>query len=138
MNETIQHIGVIEKIEPPVVFVRIVQQSACSECHAKSSCSASERKVKLIEVDDYSGKFHVNEEVRICGRASMGMQAVMFAFVLPLLLVVASLMAGIKLAGNEVTGGLAGLFILFPYYGSLYLMRNKMKKKFVFTLSKIN
>jgi sigma-E factor negative regulatory protein RseC len=137
MNETVQHTGVIEKIEPPVVFVRIVQQSACSECHANSFCPASARKIKTVEVEDHTGSFLTNEEVLVCGRSAMGMQAVALAFVLPLLIMTVTLAAGIKLTGNELISGLSGLLVLLPYYGLIYLMRDKLKKKFVFTLSKI-
>jgi len=137
MNKGIQHTGIIEKIEHPRIYVRIVQQSACSECHARSVCSSSDSKTKLIEIEDNSGKFEINEEVLICGQYSTGMYAVWLAFVLPLFLLVTVSVTGTKLSGNEITGGLAGLFILIPYYFIIYLMRDKMKNKFIFTLSKI-
>ena len=137
MNKGIQHTGIIEKIEHPRIYVRIVQQSACSECHAKSVCASSDSKTKLIEIEDNSGNFEINEEVLICGQYSTGMYAVWLAFVLPLFLLVTVSVAGTKLSGNEITGGLAGLFILIPYYFIIYLMRDKMKNKFIFTLSKI-
>jgi len=54
-----------------------------------------------------------------------------------LLLIVSLVATGTILFENELIGGLAGLSVLFPYYIILYLMRNKLKQKFVFTLSKI-
>ena len=87
MSESINHNGIIEKIDGNAVFVRIIQQSACSGCHAQSMCSASEKKEKIIEVNDNNpGRFHVNEEVTLCGQSSLGLQAVFLAFVLPLIL----------------------------------------------------
>jgi len=73
MSESINHTGFVEKIDGDTVFVRITQQSACSGCHAQSMCSASEKKDKIIEVPDRSGRFRVNEEVIICGQNSMGL-----------------------------------------------------------------
>ena len=137
MSKGIQHIGIIEKIERPHIHVRIVQQSACSECHAKSFCISSDSQTKLIEIEDHSGNFELNEQVWICGRYATGMQAVWLAFVLPLLLIVLVVTTGAILFENELIGGLAGLLILFPYYMILYLMRDRLKRKFVFTLSKI-
>ena len=46
------------------------------------------KKDKIIEVPDRSGRFHVNEVVIICGQNSMGLQAVLLAFVIPLVIVV--------------------------------------------------
>ena len=137
MHKSIQHTGFIEKIEHPRIYVRIVQQSACSECHAKSFCISSDSQIKTIEIEDHSGNFTLNEQVVICGSYAMGMQAVWLAFVLPLLLIVSLVATGTILFENELIGGLAGLSVLFPYYIILYLMRNKLKQKFVFTLSKI-
>jgi sigma-E factor negative regulatory protein RseC len=137
MNTEIQHKGIVEKIEHKRIFVRIVQQSACGGCHAKSVCESADHKTKIIEIEDRSGKFEVNEEVMICGHYSMGLYAVWLAFVLPLLLLIIASATGTKLFENEIISGLTGLFILLPYYFMIYLMRSKLKKKFVFTLSKI-
>ena len=137
MSNGIQHTGVIEKIEHPHIYVRIVQQSACSECHAKSLCTGSDNQTKLIEIEDRSGSFELNEQVYICGQYATGMYAVWLAFVLPLLFLVVCTATGTKLFDNEMMGALTGLSVLFPYYLIIYLMRNRLKKKFVFTLSKI-
>ena len=93
MSESINHTGFVEKIDGDTVFVRITQQSACSGCHAQSMCSASEKKDKIIEVPDRSGRFRINEEVMICGQNSMGLQAVLLAFVIPLVIVVGAIVA---------------------------------------------
>ena len=137
MSESINHNGIIEKIDGNAVFVRIIQQSACSGCHAQSMCSASEKKEKIIEVNDNNpGRFHVNEEVTLCSQSSLGLQAVFLAFVLPLIVVVAAIVAGSCLQWDETTSGLTGL--LLPYYCILYLMRDKLKRRFIFTLKKLN
>lgn len=138
MKNDIVHSGIVERIEYPFIFVRILQQSACSGCHAKSACTTADSQVKTIEIKDDSGNYHLNEEVNVCGSYSVGLQAVGLSFVIPLLLVVVVLIIGQMFMINEIVGSLIGLFILIPYYGIIYLMRNKLKKKFTFTLSKIN
>ena len=139
MSESINHNGRIEKIEGDTIFVRIIQQSACSGCHAKGMCSASDQKEKIIEVNDpNSDRFHVNEEVTLCGQSSLGLQAVLLAFVLPLIIVVAAIVAETYLQWDETTSGLTGLLLLVPYYCILYFLREKLKRKFIFTLKKLN
>ena len=139
MSESINHNGRIEKIEGDTIFVRIIQQSACSGCHAKGMCSASDQKEKVIEVNDpNSDRFHINEEVTLCGQRWLGLQAVLLAFVLPLIIVVAAIVAGNYLQWDETTSGLTGLLLLVPYYCILYFLREKLKRKFIFTLKKLN
>lgn len=138
MSESINHNGVIENVNGDTVYVKIIQQSACSGCHAKSMCAASESKEKIIEVTDNSGQFHKNEEVLLCGQSSLGMQAVLIAFVLPLIIVVMTVVIGTSMQWEETTSGLTGLLLLVPYYCILYFLRDKLKKRFIFTLKKLN
>lgn len=138
MSENISHIGVIEKIEESTVHVKIVQQSACSECHAQSMCCASESKDKIIDIQDSSGVFQAGEKVMIYGQSSMGLLAVFLAFVIPIILVVSIIAWGTNRQWDESITGLAGLLFLIPYYWILYLLRDRLKKRFVFTLRKLN
>jgi Positive regulator of sigma E activity len=138
MGKGIQHKGIIEKIEHHCIYVRIVQQSACAGCHVKSICPGVDSVTKIIEIEDDSGRFKLNEQVLICGHYSIGMQAVWLAFIVPLLLIVSVAVIGTILSGNEIIGGLLGLFMLLPYYIIIYLTQDKLKKKLVFTLSKIS
>jgi sigma-E factor negative regulatory protein RseC len=85
---------------------------------------------------DKSGRFKENEDVIICGQSSSGLQAVLFAFVLPLALVIFMVVIGLRSGWGESISALSGLSSLIPYYYILYLMRDKLKRKFVFTLEK--
>ena len=138
MNGTIHHTGRVERISSDTVFVRITQRSACSGCHAQAMCSASEQKDKIIEVPDRSGQFAVNEEVVLTGETRLGMEAVVLAFVIPLVIVVAMVAIGFSLGWDESLSGLIGLLLLISYYGLLYLLRDRLKRRFVFTLRKLN
>jgi hypothetical protein len=53
-----------------------------------------------------------------------GWMGVLFAFVLPLVLVVGVLFSLAGPLGSEETAALVGLASLLPYYGLLYLTRN--------------
>ena len=137
INEYIRHQGKVERIENQKIYVRISQKTACSDCHAATVCLSSDKKEKIIEVNDNSGYFDLQEDVLVSVRQSKGFFAVFIAYVLPLLIVILAVVAGISVSGDEVVGGFAGLATLLPYYFILYLMRDKLKKKFTFSLSKI-
>lgn len=138
MSKTIEHSGTIERIEGSTILVRIEQESACAGCHAKGLCSAGERKDKIIEVTtDNPNAYQVNEKVMVCAGLSLGLQAVLLAFVFPLIIVVAAILSGNYLHWSESTSGTVGLLMLIPYYVILYYFRERIKKKFVFTLKKL-
>jgi sigma-E factor negative regulatory protein RseC len=137
MEDLIQHQGIVEKIEKHKVFVRIEQKAACSACHARSACLASDKKEKIIEIDDTSGMFTANEPVIVSAHSSAGLLAVLIAFAVPFVLVIIAFITGMNQSGNEAIGGPVGLSVLVPYYFILYIFRYKLKKKFVFSLSKV-
>jgi sigma-E factor negative regulatory protein RseC len=137
MGNYIRHQGIVEKVEKYKVFVKIEPLTACSACHARTACLASDKKEKIIEVDDDSGAYAVNEQVIVSVRSSAGFFAVFTAFSAPLALVVIAVITGTNKSGNEGVGGLAGLFVLILYYLILSVFRDKMKKRIVFSLSKM-
>ena len=139
LHYMIQHEGIIEKINGPRITVRILQQSACSSCHAKGACLAADSKEKLIDIEDHSGRFHVNQQVLIEGKESIGYQAVLWAFVLPLSILLVLLVLSLSLWHfSEMEAALASMVALAPYYLVLYLLRDKMAKKFRFNIKNTN
>lgn len=139
MSESIYHDGIVEKIDGNSVFVRIIQQSACSGCHAQALCTAAEKKDKTIEITDPSaGTYQPGEKVKICGKSSLGLQAVLWAFVVPLAIILVALVTANQLQWADTAAATTCLILLSAYYGLLYLLRDKLKKRFTFTLEKLN
>lgn len=139
MTDIIKHRGIVENIEGSHVRVRIVQTSACSACSVKGHCNASESKEKLIDVFDMkASSYRIGEEVMIYGTTSMGMQAVLLAFGIPFLVLLITLFISMRLTGgNELRSALVALSALLPYYLIIHVCRNKLSKKFSFTLEPI-
>lgn len=139
MTDIIKHRGIVENIEGSHVQVRIVQTSACSACSVKGHCNASESKEKLIDVFDMkASSYRIGEEVMIYGTTSMGMQAVWLAFGIPFLVLLIALFISMHLTGgDELRSALVALSALLPYYLIIYVCRNKLNKKFSFTLEPI-
>ncbi len=140
MTDTIKHLGTVESIEGTHIRVRIVQTSACSSCTAKSYCRSSESKEKLIDIyESDASAYHVGQSVTIYGTMSMGMRAVFLAFGVPfIILIIALFVTYSYTGGNEVLSGIAALASLIPYYIIIYFCKDKLKKKFSFTLKPIN
>ena len=134
MSNTIDHAGIIKQIKGSLLFIEIVQQSACADCHAKGMCSASDSKAKIIEITDLSNRYQVGDAVVITGKTSLGLLAVLLAFILPICVLVGSIIMGNTLQWNDGLSAVVGILTLIPYYFVLYLFREKMKNKFIFTI----
>lgn len=134
--EKISHIGIVEDIKGQAVQVRIQQASACDLCHAKSICSSADTKEKIVEVRAAEGSVSIGDKVMVEGAASMGMKAVFLAYVLPLILLILVMVLCLTLIapGNEVLAALVSLGILLPYAFLLYLLKDKLSKKFRFEI----
>ena len=137
MADIIKHRGIVEKIEGSHVVVRIVQTSACSACSAKGLCNASESKEKQIDVYEVNPSYRIGEEVVLCGSTSMGMRAVLLAFGIPVLLLLAALFVTMRVTdGDALLSSIVALLAVIPYYLVIYLMKNKMNKTFSFVIEK--
>ena len=137
MTDIIKHRGRVEKVEGSHVVVRIVQTSACSACSIKGHCNASESKEKLIDVFEVNASYQIGEEVVLLGTTSMGMQAVLLAFGVPLVILIVALGVTMHLTdGNALVSSLVGLLSIVPYYFALHFNKDKLKKTFSFTIEK--
>lgn len=130
---TINHEGIVQKVDDKSVIVNISVASACSGCHAEGSCSISGKEEKIIEL---SGRYNVKpgDIVTILMKQSVGYAALVLGYLLPLVLVVITLIVIISLKFTELSAGLISIAILIPYYTTLYFFRNRINKKFTFTL----
>ena len=139
MTNTIKHQGIVENIQGSHLSVRIIQTSACAACSAKGHCSSADSKDKVIDITDTAASsYQVGEQVMIIGETSMGMMAVVLAFVIPFVLLVTSLFIFMAWMENELYAALSSLIILIPYYFILWLNKARLKQKFSFTIKPIN
>ena len=137
MADKIKHRGIVEKIEGSHVVVRIVQTSACAACSAKGLCNASESKEKQIDVYEVNASYQIGEEVILCGSTSMGMRAVVLAFGVPVLILLAALFITMQVTDDDaLLSSIIALVTVIPYYLIIYLMKNKLNKTFSFVIEK--
>ncbi len=136
-SNEINHTGTIIKIDDRKVEVMILAQSACSACHSKSLCSLSEMKEKVIQVTVSKEDFEPGELVNVIMSASLGILAVFYAYLFPLIILIGTLV-GLTLAGvSELMIGLTIVVLLIAYFFILYSFRNRLAKKFSFKIEKI-
>lgn len=136
MGNSISHPGIIDSISGEMVRVRITQSSACSACKVASYCSSTESKEKLIDVKcSDASRFAVGQKVTVSTDTVNGTKAVILAFAIPAVLLMATI-AGCICAGlPEAPAALIGIGVLVPYYLGIYFMNDTLTKKLTFTIS---
>jgi len=135
MSADIRHEGVIDSIEGRMVTVRILQVSACSGCQASDVCHAAEKKEKLVEVEmNDTESLSIGQTVTVVAGNRIGMTAVILAFGLPLLLLLAFLITSMAVTGSEKVAAVAAMAILLPYYSVLFFFRNRIRRNFGFSI----
>lgn len=134
-DKVIKHNGYIESIENDVIKVRILATSACSSCSAKGGCSVSEIEEKIIDVENKKDKdYKKGDFVEIKMNEGLGMRAVILGYIIPLIIMVVSIIILLNFT-SEGMAAVLGIFSLIPYYLFLYVIRQKTKSKFEFSLT---
>lgn len=130
-SELIKHSGTITKIDEETIYVNIKSNSACSSCHAKGACSSLDSKEKIIEAElPTNSNYKIGDEVNVSITRDMGIQALILGYVLPFLTVIISLIILSIFEIEDGPKGIISLSLLAPYYIFLYMIKDKLKKKF--------
>ncbi len=138
-GDIIEHQGEIIEIGIDYIMVEIISQSACSSCNAKSMCSMSETESKVVEVENKGYEmFEIGETVNVILRKSLGFKALYISYLIPLLILILILLSLSSFGIGELTTGLSIIIALAIYYIGVYLLRDRFKREFVFTIEKLN
>ena len=134
----VKHTGEVIRIQGDVVAVRMTVNSACSACHAKGVCGASEQTDKIVEVETTDASFfEVGESVEVAlMQRDMGSKSVILAYVVPFFVLTAVLLGVLALGLSEGVAVLAALGGVAIYYIVLHLLRDKVKNEIKFIIIK--
>lgn len=134
-QDAVRHAGVVSDVTGNTVSVTILQLSACSSCQARNLCRISESKEKTVQVIvDDPGAYSLGQQVIVMGSEKQGMKAVLMAFGIPLVLLMASLITVLAVWNDEKLAAIVCLAVLVPYYLALFFCRDRIKKEFQFTI----
>jgi sigma-E factor negative regulatory protein RseC len=132
----IEQKGTVEAIINHTVQVRIHRDSACGHCHANNLCNLFEMSERVVEADDQGLELKTGDSVEVIISRSMGNKAVLWGYLLPFLILITMLILIDALGAREWLSGMIALGSLIPYYTCLYMLRDRLKKNFTFTLRK--
>lgn len=128
--------GIVDDITSTLVYVKIAASTACSGCHIKGGCGISGAQQRTITVPSAGLFYHKGERVKVLIENKQGLTAVFIGYVMPFIVALLALFAVAPIYG-EALAGILSLVLIGIYYIALYFLRDKIKKQFTFTLSKI-
>ena len=123
------------KITDDELEIKILAQSACAACHAKSACGMGEQAEKILTVPRPKNKdFELNQKVNVKMAIGQGNKAAVLAYLIPIMLLLAVLFTCLGLGLSEGLSALISFVALIPYYIVLYLRRDKLKQQFEYSI----
>jgi sigma-E factor negative regulatory protein RseC len=72
--------------------------------------------------------------VTVTASGRVAAQALLWGFGMPFIILVAVLFIVLQLTGSEGMAALCGLAALVPYYGVLWLLRDRMRRQLAFSI----
>ena len=135
----IEHTGRIHHIEKNRVFVMITAAAACGSCRARKACGVDESEDKIIEVmTTEADKFAIGDEVVVGVKRRVGMKAVMYAYTLPLAVLIVCLVAAKAAGAGDIAAAVAATVCVALYYFILWMLRERIAATVTFSVRKNN
>ena len=135
MEHRISHEGIITGIDDNNVQIKILSKSACASCNIKGACNMSEMKEKIISIPIPKDKnLSIGQEVKISMKIGQANRAVIFAYVIPVIILISMIFILSALKTDEGISALVSIGSLVPYYFILFLFRNKIKSRFEYEI----
>ncbi|MFI3304644.1 MAG: SoxR reducing system RseC family protein [Rikenellaceae bacterium] len=124
-----------------IVELMIVSATACEGCHAKGSCGASGSKdgqKRIVSVvSNLAGELNVGERVELSIKYSIGAYVVVVAYIVPLVVFVATIGVAIAMGVEQGVSALLGFLLAAFYYCGVYLFRNRFERVINFEIRKL-
>ena len=135
MGHRISHEGIITSINEDEVQVKILSKSSCGSCNIKGACNMSEMQEKIIIIPAPKDKnLSIGQEVKISMGLGQANRAVIFAYVIPVVILISMIFILNSLNIEEGINALISIGTLIPYYLILFLFKNKIKRKFEYEI----
>ena len=101
-------------------------------------CNAAESKEKVIDVSvQDASKYVVGQQVNISTSGRTGMMAVVWAYAMPLVLMLAVLFVSLAVCVSETLSALLALLALIPYYMLVYIFRSRIREQVAFQIDAV-
>lgn len=137
MEKIATHPAIVTNVANGKVSVQMHVVSACASCEAHSKCGFAEAKEKVVEIETRQWKdYQPGDNVTVVIQTANGLKAVLIAYVLPALVLIAAFAVFYSMHLSEGITALLTLAIVALYGLVLYFMRHRLQRKFTFQIRK--
>lgn len=137
MEKIATHPAIVTNVDNGKVSVQMHVVSACASCEAHSKCGFAEAKEKVVEIETRQWKdYQPGDNVTVVIQTANGLKAVLIAYVLPALVLIAAFAVFYSMHLSEGITALLTLAIVALYGLVLYFMRHRLQRKFTFQIRK--
>ncbi|PIE48326.1 MAG: hypothetical protein CSA40_01065 [Flavobacteriales bacterium] len=109
------HNGIVTEVFRDHVSVVLNDSAGCSTCQLKSACGADSAELKEFTVNTEGKQYKKGDLLTIGMSHSMGLKAVLLAYVVPFIILMAVLLVGQNIMEEWMTGLLAIVSIAVYY-----------------------
>ncbi len=139
MRLEIVHRGVVREIRGQMVVVGIEVVGACEGCKVQGLCGLSGEPEKEVAVyDREAANYREGDEVVVGIGSAMALKAVVWAYVAPFFLMLATLLTVKGMGAGELMQGAATLGVAVVYYLVLWLLKGRLERDIIFKIEKYN
>lgn len=138
MSQIATHPGEVTKVEKGKITVLMHVLSACSSCKGHEKCAFVDKADKVVEVktSDWE-KYSVGDSVIVSVNESLGLLAVLLAYLLPAIIIIGSVILISIITHSELLAAIIPIAITVLYFFILYRVRGSLERKFSFGIEKM-
>lgn len=130
--------AIIREIKDNYILVEMTVSSACSSCHAKGACGASEQKQEKLKVTCADpSQYRLGELVNIELKQTLARKAVLIAYFFPFLVMIIGLFGIFAITKNELLSIGISIGGTTLYFYIISKLKDKLEKEFVLTVKKL-
>ncbi|MBQ1176395.1 MAG: SoxR reducing system RseC family protein [Paludibacteraceae bacterium] len=138
-NCKLEHTGTVVELTTDGVKVRVEQRAACAGCASQASCTLStEKKDEIITVACSNPTlFQVGETVKLVSTRKKLYTALFWAYILPLVGLLASVVVCMELYNDELIAAVSGLAFCALYVLVLYCLPKRITRPLQIEIEKL-
>lgn len=133
---TIRQSATVIRVDAAEIEVEVCRPEACAACKAKSVCSEGGGEGKRMTLVNDGQGYQVGEQIQLVMRRSAGLKAVVIAYLVPVVLVVAALLIFQATPMSDTTAALLTLGILVLYFVIIRLLRGRINNQLTIEIEK--
>ena len=135
MAKIATHPATVTAVRSGSVTVQLHVVSACASCEAHGRCGFADSKEKIMDIDTPQWQqYHEGDPVTVAIHSNRGLQAVLIAYIIPALLLLATFATLTALHLSEGWVALITLLVVALYGLLLYALRHRLQRKFTMTI----